>query len=97
LLTGFANILLTLALILQVRFLRLQIIFFLSFLNSNSEESISLHPTNANGLLEICNYFKTAKAPGYDNLSMYVIKKSIDLIVEPLFFSFFLLTLQSND
>ena len=57
---------------------------FLSFLNSNNEESISLHPTNANELLEICNSFKTAKAPGYDNLSMYVIKQSIDLIVEPL-------------
>ncbi len=57
---------------------------FLSFLNSNNEESISLHPTNPNELLEICNSFKTAKAPGYDNLSMYVIKKSIDLIVEPL-------------
>jgi hypothetical protein len=58
--------------------------YFLSFLNSNSEESISLHPTNANELLEICNSFKTAKAPGSDNLSMYVIKESIDLIIEPL-------------
>ena len=34
--------------------------------------------------LEICNSFKTAKAPGYENISLYIIKKSFDLLVNPL-------------
>ena len=55
-----------------------------TFLNSNNSESIFLYPTNKNELQDICYSFKTDKAPGYDNISMYTIKKSFDLIVQPL-------------
>jgi hypothetical protein len=55
LLTGFANILLTLHGPDLASKIPETSNSFLSFLNSNSEESISLHPTNANELLEICN------------------------------------------
>ena len=57
---------------------------FLYFLSSNNEESITLYPTNANELLAICNSFKTGEASGYDNISMYVRKKSFDHLAEPL-------------
>jgi hypothetical protein len=43
-----------------------------------------LCPTNKNELQDICYSFKTEKAPGFDNVSMYVIKKSFDLLVQPL-------------
>ena len=59
-------------------------ISFHSFLNSGCNKSIFLRPTNANELQEICNLFKTGKSPGYDNISMYVIKRSFDLLAEPL-------------
>ena len=55
-----------------------------TFLNSNNSESIFLYPTNKNELQDICNSFKTDKAPGYDNISVYTIKKSFDLIAQPL-------------
>ena len=55
-----------------------------SFLNSNCNESIFLRPTNVNELQEICSLFKSEKAPGYDNISMYTIRRSFDLLAEPL-------------
>ena len=58
-----------------------QNVSFRNFLNSNYSGSTFLCPTNkTNELQNICHSFKTDKAPGYDNISMYVIKKSFDLI-----------------
>ena len=57
---------------------------FRSFLNSNCNESIFLRPTNVNELQEICSLLKPGKAPGYNNISMYIIKRSFDLLAEPL-------------
>ena len=61
-----------------------QNVSFRNFLNSNYSGSMFLCPTNKNELQNICHSFKTDKAPGYDNISMYVIKKSFDLIAQPL-------------
>jgi hypothetical protein len=57
---------------------------FRSFLDLSYSESMFLCPTNKNELQDICYSFKTGKAPGFDNVSMYVIKKSFDLLVQPL-------------
>ena len=56
---------------------------FRSFLDLSYSESMFLCPTNKNELQDICYSFKTGKAPGFDNVSMYVIKKSFDLLVQP--------------
>ena len=57
---------------------------FRSFLDLKYSETIFLCPTNKNELQDICYSFKTGKAPCFDNVSMYVIKKSFDLLVQPL-------------
>jgi Notch-like protein len=55
---------------------------FRSFLDLSYSESMFLCPTNKNELQDICYSFKTGKAPGFDNVSMYVIKKSFNLLVQ---------------
>ena len=45
---------------------------FLSFLDLSYSESMFLCPTNKNELQDICYSFKTGKAPGFDNVSMYL-------------------------
>ena len=58
---------------------------FSSFLTDNTHDSMNvLKPTSTAELEEICLNFKSQKAPGYDNLSMHVIKCSFSLISEPL-------------
>ena len=58
---------------------------FSSFLTDNTHDSMNvLKPTSTAELEEICQNFKSQKAPGYDNLSMHVIKCSFSLISEPL-------------
>ena len=58
---------------------------FSSFLTNNTNDSMNvLKPTSTAELEEICQNFKSQKAPGYDNLSMHVIKSSFSLISEPL-------------
>ena len=57
---------------------------FRSFLGSNDYPSIILKPTNTRELESICGLFSPRKAPGYDNISMRVIKHSFHLISAPL-------------
>ena len=57
---------------------------FRSFLGSNDYPSIILKPTNTRELESICGLFSPRKAPGYDNISMRVIKHSFHLISSPL-------------
>ena len=55
-----------------------------SFLSDSNNTLITLRPTNTNELEDICNKFSTGKAPGYDNISLHVIKSSFQLICAPL-------------
>ena len=57
---------------------------FGSFLGSKDYPPIILKPTNTRELESICGLFLLRKAPGYDNMSMRVIKHSIHLISTPL-------------
>ena len=57
---------------------------FHKFLSPTISETIFLKPTTVNELREICMSFKNGKAPGYDNLPIHIIKKSFELISEPL-------------
>jgi hypothetical protein len=58
---------------------------FSSFLTNNTNDSMNvLKPTSTAELEEICLNFKSQKVPGYDNLSMHVIKSSFSLISDPL-------------
>ena len=57
---------------------------FRSFLTDNENCPIILNETNAHELEEICHDFQAGKAPEYDNIPMYLIKYSFDLIYEPL-------------
>jgi hypothetical protein len=57
---------------------------FHEFLGPTISETIFLKPTTVNELREICMSFKNGKAPGYDNLPIHIIKKSFELISEPL-------------
>ena len=56
---------------------------FRCFLTDNENCPIILNETNAHELEETCHDFQAGKAPGYDNIPMYLIKNSFDLISEP--------------
>ena len=57
---------------------------FQSFLAGNENEPISLKLANITELDNICRSFKAGKNSGYDNIPMYVIKNSFNLISKPL-------------
>ena len=57
---------------------------FWSFLPSTDNESIILKPTSTQEVRDICNSFKSGKAPGCDNIAMTVIKDSLNIIADPL-------------
>ena len=56
---------------------------FRSFLTDNENSPIILNETDVHELEEICHDFQAGKAPGHDNIPMYLIKNSFDLISEP--------------
>ena len=55
-----------------------------SFIGDVNLPPITLKPTNPGELESICSMFASRKAPGYDNISMRVIKHSFHLISAPL-------------
>ena len=57
---------------------------FQSFLNDQTNEFLTLKPTTVEELNGICTSMKSGKAPGYDDISMYVIKNTFELVSEPL-------------
>ena len=57
---------------------------FTSFLSDNSNSPITILPTNQFELYNICRAFKLKKSSGYDNIPMHIIKKSFDIICQPL-------------
>ena len=58
---------------------------FREFVNSSSPELMTkFAPVNLEELFSITNSFKDGKAPGADNIPISVIKKSIDVISDPL-------------
>ena len=57
---------------------------FHSFLNDQFNESLILKPTTVEELNGICMSMKSGKAPGYDDISMYVIKNTFEVVSEPL-------------
>ena len=57
---------------------------FRSFLNGQTHESLALKPTTVEELNDICMPSKCGKAPGYDDISMHVIKNTFEIVSEPL-------------
>ena len=57
---------------------------FSSFLGDVNHPHITLQPADVCELESICSMFASGKAPGYDNISMLVIKHSFHLISAPL-------------
>ena len=57
---------------------------FRSFLNGQTHESLALKPTTVEELNDICMSLKSGKAPGYDDISMHVIKNTFEIVSEPL-------------
>ena len=57
---------------------------FSSFLGAVNHPPIALQPTNPCELESICSMFASGKAPGYDSISMRVIKHSFHLMSAPL-------------
>ena len=57
---------------------------FTSFLSDNNNSPITILPTNEFELYNICGAFKSKKSSGYDNIPMHIIKKSFDIICQPL-------------
>ena len=57
---------------------------FWSFLPSTVNESIILKPTSTQEVRDICNSFKSGKAPGCDKIAMTVIKDSLNITADPL-------------
>ena len=57
---------------------------FSFFLGDVNHPPINLQPTDPCELESICSMFDSRKAPGYDNISMRVIKHSFHLISAPL-------------
>ena len=53
---------------------------FHSFLGGKDDPPITLQPTHTRELESTCSLFSPRKAPGYDNISMRVIKRSFHLI-----------------
>jgi hypothetical protein len=54
------------------------------FLSDNNNSPITILPTNQFELYNICRGFKSKKSSGYDNIPMHIIKKSFDIICQPL-------------
>jgi hypothetical protein len=57
---------------------------FRDCLGPANSETIFLKPTSLTELRHICISFKTGKAPGYDNITMHLIKNSFEFIADPL-------------
>ena len=57
---------------------------FRFYLGDNNHPSISLQPTTISELESICGMFPLKKAPGYDTISIHVIKHSLHPISGPL-------------
>ena len=57
---------------------------FWFYLGDNNHPSIYLKPITNSELESICGMFTSKKAPGYDSISMYVIKHSLHPISAPL-------------
>ena len=57
---------------------------FHSFLNDQFNESLILKSTTVEELNGICMSMNSGKAPGYDDISMYVIKNTFEVVSEPL-------------
>ena len=57
---------------------------FTSFLPDNNNLPITLLPTNQSELQNICRAFKSGKSLDYDNIPMHIIKKSSDIICDPI-------------
>ena len=57
---------------------------FQSFLNDQTNEFLTLKPTTVEELNGMCTSMKSGKTPGYDDISMYVIKNTFELVSEPL-------------
>ena len=55
-----------------------------SFISDVNPPPITLKPITAGELESICSMFASGKAPGYDNISMRIIKHSFHLISAPL-------------
>ena len=58
----------------------------MDFMSLHNKHSIMVQPVTTEELENICKSFKSSKAPGYDNISMNIIKRSFDIISEPLKF-----------
>ena len=55
-----------------------------SFLPPKLVNSIFLDAVNEQEIIEICSTCRSGTAVGYDNISMNLIKESIDIIISPL-------------
>ena len=55
-----------------------------SFLNGGFINSFFLQSASEQEVTEICNSFRSGTAPGYDSISMNVVKESFNLICAPL-------------
>lgn len=57
---------------------------FHTFLTANNYEPIDIQPITLKELESTCKSFKTGKSPGYDNISMSIIKSTFHTISAPL-------------
>ena len=57
---------------------------FHPFLNDQTYESLVLKSTTVEELNDICVSMKSWKTPGYDDISMYIIKNTFEIVSEAL-------------
>ena len=57
---------------------------FHPFLNDQTYESLALKSTTVEELNDICVSMKSGKTPGYDDISMHIIKNTFEIVSEPL-------------
>ena len=55
-----------------------------SFLSGTYMNSIFLRPTTEQEILEICSSFRSGAASGYDQITMNVVKETVDVVIQPL-------------
>ena len=55
-----------------------------SFLSGTYMNSIFLRPTTEQEILEICSSFRSGAASGYDQITMNVVKETVDVEIQPL-------------
>ena len=55
-----------------------------SFLSETYMNSIFLRPTTEQEILEICSSSRSGAASGYDQITMNVVKETVDVIIQPL-------------